>query len=150
MFPTDSPCFEECQSLAFPLLEEGIGYIYYLWDDKRLLYIGKTKNLLARLGSHLAKGEIPFTRCCYREVIDCELEDQESIEIISNSPPYNVSIPPNPYYLNYQRARKKFPILKGKWHRVQKIIRQMKFQAWNGFFHVDSWKEISKILKGEV
>lgn len=137
--------FEE---FIFPPQEEGMGYIYHLLDDQnRILYIGKTNNLLQRIGKHWGDKVIPFVRCRYYSVINSDLDLAETQEILHHNPQYNKSIPSNQIYFSYERYKKINPLVKGKSVKVRKAIKHLNIKDINGFIHFEDWKIICHFLE---
>jgi predicted GIY-YIG superfamily endonuclease len=71
-------------------------FVYVLWDDKRRLYIGKSTNVLQRLGQHMGKKN-KRDQVERVEVIRCESEramvTKEAQLIRKHRPPMNTHVP---------------------------------------------------------
>ena len=68
--------------------------IYFLLDsDDRVLYVGQSRDILARLTAHRRAREIAFARCVYQPFEQEELERAEGFYIHRFKPPHNVKIP---------------------------------------------------------
>lgn len=62
--------------------------VYYLWDGERVLYVGASVNVTARLYSHFYNG-IPFIQAFYDPCTPAELRDKEAAAIKEFRPVLN-------------------------------------------------------------
>ena len=66
----------------------GVG-VYFLFRDDELLYVGKSKHLLMRVGQHMAEGKIPFNRVSWLNYPQEELSRMEAAYIYLLKPSLN-------------------------------------------------------------
>ncbi|MCP3924474.1 MAG: GIY-YIG nuclease family protein [Desulfobacterales bacterium] len=64
-------------------------FIYFLYDGETLVYIGKTLNLAARIGTHISDNEKVFDRVGYKNVDKSILSLVEEVNIYHYKPVYN-------------------------------------------------------------
>jgi predicted GIY-YIG superfamily endonuclease len=71
-------------------------FVYVLWDDRRRLYVGKSTNVLQRLGQHMGKKNkrdlvtrVQFIRCKSERA----MRDKETQLIRMHRPPMNTHVP---------------------------------------------------------
>ena len=84
---------------AIPGLPE-CWYVYFLWDDTRLVYVGSTTNVLARLGQHTHEGK-RFSRATYAAYASEEdMRTAEALYINKHKPPLNK----RKHYASYARC----------------------------------------------
>ena len=121
------------------------GYIYHLLDERgKILYIGQSKKLLARIGQHVSEKVIPFKTCQYFICDLALISDVATEEILTHWPPYNRQIPPNSNYFSLECYKKINPILKGKSIEVRKILKTLQIEDRHGYIHI---KDITKICE---
>jgi hypothetical protein len=85
--PTDViPSEQDIRCLA-PMPRNGVG-IYFLFDGKEIVYIGKTTNLFGRIGSHTT-GEYVFDSIRFLPVKEKDLDVMEREYIARFKPKYN-------------------------------------------------------------
>lgn len=141
---------KNCIEFPFPHQESNMDCIYYLINDEgKLLYVGRTKNILQRIGTHWGNKLIPFTKCKYFFVKNEDASAIETEEILTHSPPHNLSIPPNERHFSYQRYKKINKVIKGRYIRVKKLIKELGIKDLNGFIHLEDWKTICSIISEE-
>ena len=69
-----------------PLPKESI---YYLFDGGEIVYIGKSKNVLSRIGSHVSNKKIVFDSYAINDNFEGESRIFEILEIRKYKPKYN-------------------------------------------------------------
>lgn len=73
---------EEIVSLRIP-------GVYFLFDGDRLVYVGQSTHVPARIEDHLREGRIPFDRATFLPVEPEKLRERESYYIDLLDPEYN-------------------------------------------------------------
>ncbi len=67
-------------------------FVYFLYDDNCLVYIGKTSNLAARISTHVSKNTKIFNKVSYSEVNKSVIGITEDVNIYKYRPKYNKRI----------------------------------------------------------
>jgi hypothetical protein len=79
--------------------------IYFLFFIKDLVYIGQSRDIFARIRSHMKEGQKQFTRFAYIECLQVDLDSVERDLILTYKPRYNKVFsrpmvgPPRPSHL---------------------------------------------------
>lgn len=71
--------------------------IYRLICDDSVIYVGQTINLNQRLIAHKYNG-LTFNKVAYRLVDECEMNNEEAIDIAKYKPTMNKSMPKNDHW----------------------------------------------------
>ncbi len=79
--------------------------IYYLLKDGVIVYIGQSKNMRKRIGSHLAQGEKDFDSYHTQKCPEEKLHHYETKAILRFRPAYNKTLPNNSIYANIHTLR---------------------------------------------
>ena len=67
--------------------------VYFLFDGDELVYVGKSTNLFARIGTHVAEGFKKFDRFEFYETDDQDRMEEFFIRLLR--PKYNKTVPDN-------------------------------------------------------
>lgn len=84
--------------------------IYYLINAEEIVYVGKSLNVYARIGAHLAEGSKVFDSFSYQLVPAEKLDEVEIQEILWHKPRYNAHFPKNPRYKRLKELQEMFGV----------------------------------------
>lgn len=118
--------------------------IYFLLDKGEIIYVGQTKQLLARLAAHMT--DKTFDSYAAFPVPASEANDAEAAMIVRFNPPLNKGVPVQRRYVSYDRLKRLYGLPKKK---VQALIGKECFVI-SGVLYVEMNEEKYSILKGET
>jgi|GEM_PF-4481121 len=139
----------EYQEIAYQALPKGYGYIYHILNCKNeLIYIGQTKNIYERIGSHL-KTISGIQKIRYFTFPIEELSNIVADQIIKFDPILNSTNPANDFWCSLESYKKNYTILIGKHSKIRKIMQKNNLKFFKGtYLHKDSINLIIKELEG--
>jgi hypothetical protein len=122
-------------------------FIYLLFENDKLVYIGQAENVFSRVHEHRKKyPNITYVK--YFEVESCNANDVEAELIIKNLPIYNKSIPSNKRYLTVDDANKIIPkVYQNKVGFLRKL-KDLGVVSIMGYYHFDHLHRAASDLNG--
>lgn len=127
--------------------------IYGLYEGEELVYIGSTKNLLARIAHHVYsnRDNIKLTGYSYT-IIDKNknMLDLEAEEILKHSPKLNRSIPVNAIFVSFDWIRRNY--FKGRVFKLREVLANNNIEADYIFRSVQYYRmtSIESIITSEA
>lgn len=85
-------------------VSNGRCFVYFLFRDGEIIYVGSTKNLYMRLGQHEKSKN--FDAYSVLDVDIADLENTEAFYVLSLSPQMNSVVPKNTMFISYGKAKK--------------------------------------------
>lgn len=132
--------------IEIPEVNPAAYYLYLLYDENDvLLYIGQTKNILARVGIHISNyPQIKYARYC--KVPGEQVNEIEAEFILFYWPPLNFTIPTNNKWICLERFQKIHLCLKGKTHKCRKAIKKLNLKDLRGYYLLEDLLKILPIV----
>ena len=101
-------CSNKCKQAEYRRVNRTSGYIYRLIKSDVVVYVGQShseKTMKGRIHTH-SGGELKkdFDRWDFYKVTGSSLSEAEALEIITEKPIYNKSIPHNDRYMTIKKA----------------------------------------------
>jgi hypothetical protein len=135
--------------IKFPVhyLKQGQGVVYHLLDHKgKILYIGSTVNVYARIGQHI-KSKNGIHSVVFWEFPQDQLLKEEADQIVKYNPPLNGPLHGNGYWMTREVYQKINPIVKGKACKIRNIMNRYGLRKERGCLTIDQWNVIAKELE---
>lgn len=113
---------------------------YLLWKDGRVVYVGQSTNIMARVGFHLTNPLKSFDGFCYT-LISGDLNEAEAELIVKHQPTINSSMPINNKYATTLQLRRKFDIDGWKFKKIKNNI----VYVWKDCCEVEQFKKLTDL-----
>lgn len=113
------------------ILEQQIRYglicgIYFLIEGDEIVYVGQSRDILARIGVHHREGEKVFSTFFYIRCEVAAMADLEADYIVSLAPRYNTTIPVNTKWTIASLLRRRTHEAGIHFNDVKRYIRERK------------------------
>lgn len=125
-----------------------IGYIYALFNNNEIIYIGQTTNIENRIMAH--KHLPNATHCKYIEVPREKMDAWEFKLVHQFLPRLNRSAPVNKEYVPLDEANKINPLAFSNRVGLLRKLREMKVESVDGYFQKSDLEAACKALDEEV
>jgi GIY-YIG catalytic domain len=98
--------------------------IYFLLKDGKVIYVGQSSNVMARIGVHIANPKKSFDSYSFFKVENYDdLNVIETYYIYKFDPLENKVFPSNPWFISVALLKEKFKVSKTELNRLVKIGR---------------------------
>lgn len=122
-------------------IPENRGEIYFLLDGDEVVYVGQTVSGITRIQTHAKDDKKVFDRYVMYECPDNLMNEAEAYFIVKFSPRYNMTIPPNRWFIPISTIKK----MVGNGWVLRRTIKSLGIEpAWGGYYRV---KDVDRIIE---
>lgn len=117
--------------------------VYFLIQNKKIVYVGQSHNVMVRVYDHLNKGEKVFDSFNYIETNTDDLDLLEAEFIVKFNPKYNNKLPSNDKYKSIELIQKLFGWDRWKLKRIIKTNRiPLVYEGFCRYYRVSDFEGI--------
>lgn len=113
--------------------------VYFLFKDEKIIYIGKTTNGFTRVYDHTDKD---FDSFSYFMCPASKVNEYEAEYIMKYKPKHNKVIPPNSYFMSFNKLKREYKIT---YHKISSLAIEHGLEVFE--FKGINYVKAKKIIK---